>query len=207
MSRYATATDYFGGAMYDAYGHFPIHTERADWIIAKWPGVVGQKVLIAGCGPGAYLVEELVNRGVNCFGIDGFQKNANHGFVTITPPPAIAARCILDADMSNNSDAARIKGNQYAKITGQQKFYLIVTEDVLSCLTTQEITVGVGIAQSNADRVLHILMCNRSADGPDPERDTTMGLNWWTEAAWRTLINSAGGSTHVCLNTETRTEF
>jgi hypothetical protein len=65
----------------------------------------------------------------------------------------------------------------------------------------------VGIAQSNADRVLHILMCNRSADGPDPERDTTMGLNWWTEAAWRSLINAAGGSTHVCLNTETRLEF
>lgn len=207
MSRYATATDFFGGAMYDQYTHSPIFAERADLVLSRWPGVVGQKAVVVGCGPGAYLVEELVNRGVNCFGLDGFQKNSAHGFVTVAPAPSIAARCILNCDATNNSDVSRITGRDYADLRGQAKFYLTISEDVLSCLTLQEASVAVGIMQARSDRVLHILTCNNSATGPDPERDTTMGLNWLTEAAWRSLINAAGGSTHVCWNSELRREF
>ena len=207
MSRYATATDFFGGAMYGEYKRFPIFAERADVILARWPAIVGQKALVVGCGPGAYLVEELVNRGVNCYGIDGFKKNLGHGFVTIAPAPAIAGRCILDADTTNNSDVTRITSRDFLDLRGQAKTYLTISEDVLSCLTLQEVGTAVSIMQARSERVLHILTCNRNPDAPDPERDTTMGLNWLTEAAWRSLINAAGGSTHICWNSEERRTF
>jgi hypothetical protein len=125
--------------------------------------------------------------------------------VTIAPAPAIASRCILDVDASNNSDFARFR--QLAGMTGNQRFYLAVSEDVLACLTVQEIGLVVAGMQNRSTRNLHILTCNRSADSPDPERDTTMGLNWFTQSAWRTLINQAGGETHVCLDVETWQEF
>jgi len=205
MARYATASDFFGGAMYTEYKRFQFHIDRAVWILQKWPQIVGQKVAIIGCGPGAYLVEELVNRGVDAYGLDGFTKNAGHGFVTISPAPAIASRCLLDVDVTNNSDVSRFR--QLTGTTGNRKFYLAVSEDVLSCLTLQEAGFAVAAMQARSDRNLHILTCNRSPDGPDPERDTTMGLNWFTQAAWRTLINQAGGSTHICLDVETWQEF
>lgn len=207
MSRYATATDFFGGAMYTEYKRFPIFAERADVILARWPAIVDQKALVVGCGPGAYLVEELVNRGVNCYGIDGFKKNLGHGFVTIAPIPAIASRCILDADTTNNSDVTRIASREFLDLRGQAKTYLTISEDVLSCLTLQEVSAAVNIMQSRSDRVFHILTVNRSETGPDPERDTTMGLNWLSESSWRTLINSAGGSSHICWNSEERRIF
>lgn len=205
--RWATATDFFGGRVYESYGPSPFFAEKADYILGRWPTAVGQKVLVVGCGPGAYLVEQLVNRGVNCYGIDAFAKDPNHGFVTIAPSPAIAARCILDADTTNNSDVSRIKGRDFADLRGNARFFLVITEDVLPCLTAQDAGVAVGIIQASTTNALHILTCNRNPDSPDPERDTSLGFNWLTQAAWRSLINAAGGSTHVCWNTETRTEF
>ena len=205
MSRYATATDFFGGRLYAEYKRFPFHTARADWIVQRYPQAVGAKVAIVGCGPGAYLVEELVNRGVNAFGLDAYAKNANHGFVTIAPAPAIASRCILDADITNNSDITRFR--QIAGLSGNQRFFLAVSEDTLPCLTQQEAGVAVAGMQSRATNNLHILTCNRNPDSPDPERDTTLGLQWLTKAAWRTLINAAGGTTHVCLDVETWETF
>lgn len=207
MSRLATATDFFGGPLYSEYKRYPFFAQRADWILAQWPGIVGQKAVVVGCGPGAYLVEELVNRGVNCFGLDAYQKNVAHGFVTLAPAPAIAGRCILDADANNNSDVSRITSRDYADMRGQQKFYLSISEDMLPCLTSQEASAAVNIMQARSDRVLHILTTNRDPNQPDPERNTSIGLNWLTQAAWRTLINAAGGSTHICLDAETWQEF
>ena len=179
MARYATASDFFNGPLYTQYQKFPFFADRANWIVNRWPLVTNgtNKVAVLGCGPGGYLVEELVAHGVNCYGLDGYQKNANNGFVTIAPAPSIASRCILDADMSNNSDVSR--------------------------LTTQEITVSVGLMNTKSSNVLHILTCNRDPNQPDPERNTSVGLNWLTHAAWRQLINAAGGTTHICLDAET----
>lgn len=201
MARLATATDFFGGRLYDEYRRYPFFAQRADWILQKWPGVVGQKVAVVGCGPGAFLVEELVNRGVNCFGLDAYTKNANHGFVTLAPAPAIAARCVLDADVTNNSDFNRFRS--LAGLSGQQRFYLAVSEDVLPCLTTQEANLAVSGMQNRSDRNLHILTINKSTTGTDPERDTTLGLNWLSLGAWKALITAAGGGTHVLLDAET----
>lgn len=205
MARLATATDFFGGRMYDSYQKFPIFAERADIIMQRYPGAVGQKVVVVGCGPGAYLVEELVARGVNCFGLDAFGKNIAHGFVTIQPTPAIAARCVLDADMGINSDVNRLR--QMAGLTGQQRFYLCISEDVLPCLTDQEIAAGVSVVNNRADRVFHIITCNQDPDSPDPGRDLTLGLQWLTREQWRARINAAGGSAHVCWDSEMRVEF
>jgi hypothetical protein len=201
MSRYATATDFFNGPLYTEYVKFTFFAQRADWILARWPQAAGAKVAVIGCGPGAYLVEELVARGVNAYGIDGYRKNVNHGIVTVQPTPAIAARCVLDADFTNNSDVGRFRS--LAGLSGNQRFYLAVSEDVLPCLTTQEINVAVANMQSRSDRNLHIITCNRSGTETDPGRTTSLGLQWLTQAAWRSAINAAGGSTHIGLDAET----
>jgi hypothetical protein len=201
MSRFATATDFFNGPLYTEYSHYPFFAQRADFILNRWTQVAGQKVGVVGCGPGAYLVEELVARGVNAFGIDGYRKNVNHGIVTVEPIPAIAARCVLDADFTNNSDVARFRS--LAGLSGNQRFYLAVSEDVLPCLTMQEVSVVVGNMQSRSDRNLHIITCNRSGTETDPGRVTSLGLQWLTQAAWRSAINAAGGATHICLDAET----
>lgn len=208
MTNYARAADYINGPLYTKYEKFPFFAQRADWIVNRWPQVVGtNKVAILGCGPGAYLVEELFNRGVNCYGLDAYEKDVNHGFTDFQLTPTIASRCILDADASNNSDVARFTGKNYLNLKGQEKVYLSVTDDMLGCLTTQQASTTVSILQSKSTNVLHIITCNTSPTGTDPHRYTGSGLLWLTQSAWRQLINAAGGTSHICLNTETWETF
>jgi hypothetical protein len=212
MSRQSNVTDFHGNqfgrtdAMYDNYQDSPVFSRRAEWINQRYPAI--GKVCIVGCGPYAYLVKQLVSIGVNAFGFDSCNKTP-FGQTIVLDPLIATGRVILDADVTNNSDVQRIKGNSYARITGQQKFGLIVTEDVLGCLTTSEQGFVVGYLGTQGTNILHIITCIHPEFLGDPPISDRVNLNgeqdggWKTQAEWRTLLNANGGSAHVCLDTET----
>jgi hypothetical protein len=199
MARQSTATDFFGvrynraDAMYDDYQEFPFFAQRAQYIQTTYPGV--GKVGVAGCGPYAYLVKHLVALGIDAYGFDSCNKVAFGE--TITLDPSVTSRVLLTADLTNNSDVTNFRRN-VANLNGNAKFGLVVTEDVLPCLTDTEAQFLAGYLSSQGNNVLHIITCGQPTDA-----HRLPSLNWKSQAEWRALLNANGGSTHGCLDAET----
>src|ERR1044072_3702490 len=109
MSRLASQTDFFAsydaqgvkipgtGVMYDNYQRFPFFAERANIIASRFATNIG-KIVVFGCGFG-YLVDELVQRGYDAWGLDGADYARNKAAEVL--PFASANRVVL-ADMGNN---------------------------------------------------------------------------------------------------------
>lgn len=141
---------------YCRYDYFAVRAER---IAAEQP----RAVLVLGCAFG-YLVDELVSRGVEAFGIDLSEWAIRKGKAKL---PKIAERLFVGDALKRES-------------LNPERVPLIVTEDLLPCLEDGEIAAGLPLWRSRADRVVHIV----SPRLDDPERIGAPELNWKTLEEW-----------------------
>jgi hypothetical protein len=162
MPRLATAED-FNGVLYNPpYYEFPFFAERAAWIAARYPGV--GKVAVIGAALG-YLVKHLRLLGIDAWGAD------QSAWALTQVPPELSAYMFY-ADLSRNKDRNDFKA--FCGLSGNQKFSLAVTEDVLPCLTDNETVALCNVINGSAVNALHIVTPLGSGSNQHP------GLNWKT---------------------------
>lgn len=177
MALPATAADFEQGGLYGPtpYHEYPFFQERIDALRGRF-APNGQKLAIWGCGYG-YLVNLAVQVGYDAFGFDVSSYAINKGKQLL---PAISNRLFVrDAlsaqDVANSRKDAGLKGNQ--------KFALLVTEDLLSVLTDSEVTTAVGNLRVSAlSNLLHIVSPLNPEDNQDPR------LNWKTIPEWLAIV-------------------
>jgi hypothetical protein len=133
----------------------------------------GQKLAIWGCGFG-YLVNLAVSAGYDAYGFDASSYAINRGKALL---PGIAARLFVrNALVSGDMTPAR----RDAGLPGAQRFPLLITEDMLTCLTDAEISTALtnlrGISSSN---LLHMVW---PLDPLSPSQDPR--CNWKSIPAW-----------------------
>lgn len=138
-----------------------------------------QKLAIWGCGWG-WLVSLAVTAGYDAHGYDASSYAITKGQARF---PAIAARlhlrnALLSADMT--------PARQDAGLQGAQKFALLITEDLLECLTDAEITTCLpllrGICSANLGHIVTPLDPWGQTHGADQR------VNWKTYAQWKALL-------------------
>lgn len=207
MSRLASATDFFAvydtqgakvpgtGVLYDDYRRFPFFAERAAFIASRWPTSVG-KVCVFGCGFG-YLVDELVQRGYDAWGVEMADYARNKAAEVL--PFASASRVVL-ANMANRAALSAVR--TAAGLTGNQRFGLAVSEDVLPvCTDEAEAQLGLAecrrIVSTTVGRFLHFITCT-NPQNPDDLDARLPGLLWRSPAQWRAII----GPGDVIVNAE-----
>lgn len=222
MSRLASEADFFAtydaqgnkvpgtGNIYDNYQRYPFFAERAAFIAARFPVSVG-KVVVFGCGFG-YLVDELVKLGYDAWGCDA--ASYAQGKATEVLQFASANRVIV-ANMG--TPAALNNVRNAAGLTGQQRFAVGISEDVLPvCTDDNEARVGItsahGIVSTTAGRMFHWMTCTKPQE-PNDLASRYPGLLWKSRAEWRALIDTKVGSTYngfpsdVCIDAEGNVAF
>lgn len=181
MSLLATQADFEAGgagALYDPpYQDNPMFTDRINELKGR-AAPNNQRLAIWGCGWG-FLVSLAVAAGYDAYGFDASAYAITKGKAVL---PAIAAR-LFQRDALVSADVTAAKAD--AGIKGHTNFALLVTEDLLTCMSDTEINTSLpllrGICSSN---LLHILTPDDSgaAPGGDPR------VNWKTKAAWAALL-------------------
>lgn len=157
------------------YQRYAIFQTRVDELIGRF-APNNQKLAIWGC-PG-YLVDFAVTAGYDAYGFDIEPDAIAFGQ---SECPNVANRLFVrDATSSADTDASR--GD--AGLHGNQRFALLVTEDLLTCLTDAEIGIALpllrGICTSN---LLHILsITDDGGMNLDPR------INWKSKAEWLALL-------------------
>lgn len=173
MSLLATQADYglpdgTPGVLYTAgYQDFPFFQARINTLKQKF-APTGQTLLIAGCGFG-YSVNYAVNAGYNAFGIDGSSWAINEGKTLL---PAIASRlAVADITVASQVDAA---SKAFGLKGGTPKYALLMTEDVLPCLSDAEIQTALTVLRArSSSNILHLVTPGSPGD---PGLDSRM--NW-----------------------------
>lgn len=189
MSRLATARD-FGldgepGVLYTQYDPaYPFLIERAATIRGKFANKTN-RILIVGCGMGT-LVNELTNAGyTNVWGSDASQYIIDQGKAAF---PAISSR-LLVADALNNAGNAlpSMTGvRRAAGLTGNNRFALCITDDLLTVMSNAEIVTALTVLRATASTLVHVLW-PKLTDGTvqDPS------LNWKTvPSEWQAVIGN-----------------
>jgi hypothetical protein len=157
------------------YVRYTFFQQRVDGLIGRF-APNGQKVAVWGCGFG-YLVEMLLAAGYDAYGFDASTYAITRGKELL---PGIAARLFVrDALVSGDMTPAR----RDAGLAGQQRFPLLVTEDMLTVLTDAEITTAVtnlrGISSSNLLHIVWPLL---------PDRVQDPRCTWKSVDAWRAIL-------------------
>lgn len=139
-----------------------------------------QKLAIWGCGPGR-LVSLAVTAGYDAHGFDASQWAITRGGEMY---PAIASRLHLrNATVSADMTPAR----RDAGLQGAQRFALLLTDDLFTCLTDTEITTALpllrAICSANLGHIVTPLDPYGQAHGADQR------VNWKTAEQWKTLLS------------------
>lgn len=163
---------------------YPFFAERIAALRTRF-APTGQKLAIWGCGFG-YLVAKAVAAGYDAFGYDASayaitRAKAIH--------PTVAARFFVrNALVSGDMTPSR----RDAGLPGAQRFPIVVTEDLLTCLTDAEIPTALtnlrGIASAN---LLHIVWPLDPTAAQDP-RVTWKPIGTAQPApagSWRALLS------------------
>lgn len=140
----------------------------------------GQKTAIWGCGFGA-LVSLAVAAGYDAHGYDASQYALDRGAALY---PAIASRLHLrSALVSGDMTPSR----RDAGLQGAQRFALLVTEDLLECMSDAEIATCLpllrGICSANLGHIVTPLDPWGYDQGLSDPR-----VNWKTVAQWKALL-------------------
>ena len=140
----------------------------------------GQKVAVWGCGWGS-LVNLAVSAGYDAYGFDASAYAITRGKALL---PSIAAR-LFQRDALVASDVTAAKTD--AGISGNRQFALLVTEDVLACMSDAEISSTLpllrGISSTNLLHMVTPLDPWAQAHGLSDSR-----INWKTDAQWKALL-------------------
>lgn len=199
MSWVYTQADYFGVVDDDYLKYESARRQvRGTLFNASWNSLKNAKILIAGCGFGG-LVEELMgNWGfADVWGFDASAYAVGRGDY-----PAREGR-ILQGDVLSSQSMNSVR--QAAGLRGQQRFSLVITEDLLPCMANAAevqtcLTNLRGISQS----VAHIISLWDASEqsytyrAPDGSirylnGDLVMrmpGFLWWTEQEWLDAIGT-----------------
>lgn len=179
MPVWATAADFEQGgtgALYDPpYSRFPFFQTRLDGLKQRF-APSGQKLLVVGCGFG-YLVDDAVTAGYDAWGVDNAYAIGKAKALL----PAIASRLIVaDALTASTLDSAAktagLKG-------GTPKWPLLVTEDVLPCMSDAEVqTALTNLRARCSTNLLHFVTCGDGGPECDPR------LTWKSIDGWRTVL-------------------
>ncbi len=195
MARLASQSDFEGGDLYTNYRRYPFFAERAAVIHERFPT---GKILVVGCGWG-YLVDELLKLGRDVWGIDASSYAINKGKslsgntsagktqegLEVGMRADTGAR-LLVADTTSRQSLAAI--HKATDLTGNDKFAVAVTEDMLPCLTDAEVTSTISELRLVATSLLH---CVTPANTDDPEDMARRhpDLNWKKVEVWKALVN------------------
>lgn len=182
MSLVANQADYglpdgTPGVLYSAgYHQFPFFQTRIDDLKQRF-APTGQTLLIAGCGFG-YLVNFAIQAGYNAFGIDASSWAINQGQTLI---PSIASKlAVADITVATQVDAA---SKTFGLHGGTPKYALLLTEDVLSCLSDAEIQTALTVLRARCTtNLLHLVTPGVAGPGLDSR------MNWKTIDGWRAVL-------------------
>lgn len=173
MSLVANLADYglpdgTPGVLYSmGYQDFPFFQQRINELIGRF-APSNQTLLIAGCGFG-YLVNFAVQAGYNAFGIDASSWAINEGKTLL---PSIASRlAVADITVASQIDSA---SKTFGLKGGTPKYALLVTEDVLPCLSDTEIQTA--LTNLRARCSANLLHWVTPGNPGDPGLDSR--LNW-----------------------------
>ncbi len=185
MSKIATEAKM--AQWYTEYRAFPFFAERSAEVRGRFTNL-STKILVAGCGPG-YLLKELADLGyTDVWGCDAsaWAKTQAAGVLSSN----LASR-VITADITNRTQLASLRST--AGLTGNQKFPLIITEDVLPAMDNlTEVSTALTELRRIGTTLFHIITCS---DRP-AERDGD--FLWLTQAQWKATVGS-----DWMLNTET----
>jgi hypothetical protein len=134
--------------------------ERAEMIVGRYPNA--RRALVVGCGPGGYLVDDLLARGVNAWGMDASAWAVSEAQAALGERIVLGDGCVLAEYPPGPWD-------------------LVVSEDCLPCCDDGEcVAMASAMGQAGA-AVLHIISCEHGDEHCAP-------LNWRTQAEWRALL-------------------
>ena len=169
---------YYDPSSGNGYWQFPFFQTRVDALKGRF-APNNQKLAIWGCAFG-YLVALAVAAGYDAYGFDASAYAITRG--KALQPAAIGARlfqrsALVAADVTQS--------RRDAGLTGNQRYALLVTEDMLTCLTDAEIQTALpllrGACSANLGHMLTSL--DLAGSNPDPR------INWKATAAWKTLLS------------------
>ncbi len=172
---------YFAGDQVAGYSNYGEPNYRdtdtaASKLIAKaktynWD-LTNAKVLVVGCAYG-YLVKHLVLLGVDAYGMD------ISSYAISQAPSEVTSRVFVgDARL----DASFAQAKTLAGLTKtNDKFDLILEEDMILCLTDAEAVRMSGHMNSYSNMVYHVI---------DPGSQLSQWYNWKTIAGWKALIGT-----------------
>jgi hypothetical protein len=138
----------------------------------------GQKLAIWGCGFGS-LVAQAVSAGYDAYGYDASAYAVARGQQLL---PQIAARlfqrdALVSADVTASARDAGITG-------GNPRFALLVTEDVLTCMSDAEAQTTLPLLRARCTtNLLHMITPLDPTTTQDPR------LNWKTAASWKAILS------------------
>lgn len=137
-----------------------------------------QKLAIWGCGFG-YLVQYAVTAGYDAYGFDASSYAITRGKALL--PTAIGARLFV-RDALVSADVTAAKGD--AGIHGQTRFALLLTEDMLTCMSDTEITTSVPLLRGICSANLGHMVTAIEQRGTNPDSR----INWKTIAEWKAIL-------------------
>lgn len=168
MGLLASWEDFENGGLYDQYRRYPFFATRAEHLVEHYEGTF----LIVGCGWG-YLVDELLIRGVDAWGVDWSDYAIRSGRREL---PHMQHRIV-------HGDARRHKDLQ---AVGPGQFDVAVSEDMLTVMDNpgEMLRVHQSMRQVS-DSVVHIV----SYEQPDKTQDQR--IRWHTAEWWSNQFGDA----------------
>lgn len=160
---------------------WPFFQTRIDALKGRF-APSNQKMAIWGCGWGS-LVNFAVQAGYDAYGYDASSYAITKAQATF---PTIAQRLFVrdalsSADVTASAADAGIHG-------GNPRFTLLLTEDLLTCMSDAEIQTALSLLRARAQaNLLHMVTpvdAWSSANGLSDPR-----LNWKTDAQWKALLS------------------
>jgi hypothetical protein len=162
----------------------PRYTVRLDSLKTLYPPT-GQATAIWGCGFGS-LVDLADKAGYAATGFDASTYVINRGKALIpSAATSLFVRDALNATAVTNS-------KRDAGLKGAAKFALLVTEDLLTCMSDAEVTTTLPLLRGVATTLLHMVTPVDPWAQANSKNDPR--INWKTMADWKTLI--AGDSVY-----------
>ena|SRR5215471_9124042 len=160
------------------YRLYPFFQQRIDNLKGRI-APNGQKLAIWGCAFG-YLVQLAMTAGYDAYGFDASPYAVTRA--RQIQSAAIGAR-IFQRDATVAADVTQSRKD--AGLSGNQRFALLLTEDMLTCLSDAEIQTALPLLRGSCSANLGhmVLPLERAGTGNDPR------VNWKTISAWKTILS------------------
>jgi hypothetical protein len=162
---------YWNPADGSSYRRYPFFADRVDALKQRF-APNGQALLIAGCAFG-YLVDQARQAGYNAWGCDGSAWAVSQAVVSQVQQADVLVPAQLDAV----ANAAGLRGNP-------PRWDLLVTEDLLTCLTDAEIPTALANLRARCRANLaHLVTPLDPATTQDPR------ITWKSYADWKAIVS------------------